>query len=286
MKTKAHKISRYVETQHTFGGEGGNCIAMALPSFALQAPPQAHGQIILPAPDFGDAPDSINNHPNVATNTAYPGVPGRFPTVWDGTLPFGAAGPKHLNPIWFFWAMSSGEADADLAPDSDGRLNILDGGADNSDNDKFDDGWLNPNVRLHNCTVVPLKVRISRSIALFRRRHVSQRLVRWQPRWRLGRPDTCPFDPLDELPIGTPDALVTYTHAFKRLRVDRAKPTHQYARHPCGGPSRFHHLHQAGDEYHTGDSRIGCASTLSGQVCRQPRSIVLSGSCRCRMGVA
>ena len=138
-------------------------LVIALPALGIGSPLAAQGQVIVPLPDFGDAPDSVNNHPGVAVNTAYPGVPGRFPTVWDGTLPFGAAGPKHTNPNRVFLGITStGETDADLAPDSDGVLNILNGGLDNSDNDLGDDGWLNKTVRLSNCSVVPLKVRISR----------------------------------------------------------------------------------------------------------------------------
>ena len=137
-------------------------VAIALPSIGKTLP-QAHAQVPPTLPDFGDAPDSVNNHPGVAVNTAYPGVPGRFPTVWEGTLPFGAAGPKHINPNRVFLGLTStGETDADLAPDADGVLNILHGGLDNSDNDLGDDGWLNKGVRLKNCSVVPLKVRISR----------------------------------------------------------------------------------------------------------------------------
>ena len=95
-------------------------LAIALPSFNLRPPSPAHGQVVVTLPDFGDAPDSITNHPNVATNSAYPGVAGNFPTVWEGTLPFGAAGPKHIEPQKVFLGLAvSGEQDADLA-----RINV------------------------------------------------------------------------------------------------------------------------------------------------------------------
>jgi plastocyanin len=139
--------------------------AIALPAIG-NTPPIARAQVQPPLADFGDAPDSGSNHAGVATNTAYPGVPGNFPTVWDGTNGFGAAGPRHNNPTRIFLGDSStGETDADLAPDDDGVLNILHGGLDNSDNDLGDDGWRNKKVALKNCTVVPLKVRISRDAA-------------------------------------------------------------------------------------------------------------------------
>ena len=145
--------------------------ALALAMLSLSAgvrPNLAHGraavpQIIPPLFDLGDAPDSVNNHPGVAVNLAYPGVPGNFPTVWDGATLIAGAGPKHTNSkIAFLGQDISGENDADLAPDADGTLNILNGGVDNSNNDAFDDGWLNPGARFSNCTSVILKVRISR----------------------------------------------------------------------------------------------------------------------------
>ena len=184
-------------------------LAMALPAFGLQSLPQAHGQIIPILADFGDAPDSVNNHPGVAVNTAYPSVSGRFPTVWDGTLALGAAGPKHVNPNAVFLGLAvTGETDADLAPDTDGSLNILNGGADNSDNDKQDDGWLNPTVRLHHCTSVPIKVRVSRAAPV----PVGPMYLNV---WFDGNRDgdwadqgVCPFGPLDDLPLARPMAIV------------------------------------------------------------------------------
>ena len=189
--------------------------AIALPSFGI-ASPQVRAESQATAPqDFGDAPDSINNHPGVATNIAYPGVPGRFPTVWDGTLPFGAAGPKHVQPdLAFLGTAVTGETDADLAPDDDGTLNILNGGADNSNNDKGDDGWLNQGVRFHNCEVVPVKVRISRSIGF------PALQLMYLNAWFDGNRDgdwgdegTCPLidplDPIEGVPLidPTPSAL-------------------------------------------------------------------------------
>ena len=117
--------------------------------------------------DLGDAPDSVNNHAGVAFNTAYPAVAGRFPTVWDGTPAGAGTGPKHLDPYVTFLGLSvSGEVEADQLPDNDGITNILQGGADNSDNDTRDDGWLNPGTRLNNCQTTILKIRVTRGLGV------------------------------------------------------------------------------------------------------------------------
>jgi len=114
--------------------------------------------------DLGDAPDSDNNHPGVAVNTAYPGVPGRFPTVWDGTPAGAGTGPRHdlSSDVVFLGFGVSGENEADRGPDQDGVHNILEGGLDTSNSDTRDDGWLNPLTRMNHCQTTILKVRVSR----------------------------------------------------------------------------------------------------------------------------
>ncbi|RME56549.1 MAG: hypothetical protein D6790_14535, partial [Caldilineae bacterium] len=112
-------------------------------------------------PDLGDAPDSTNHHG--LENPAYPSVPGRFPTVWEGSAP---SGPMHADPYvaWLGKEVSS-EKDADLMPDADGVTNILDNGADKdaSNKDRFDDGWLNlKQTRFIHCEETTLKVRVSK----------------------------------------------------------------------------------------------------------------------------
>ncbi len=96
--------------------------------------------------DLGDAPDSMFNHLGI-TNTAYAGVPGRFPTVWDlpDTAPASAAsGPLHLDPrmAWLGLRVTI-EPEADQGPDQDIGNNILNKGLDVADQDQGDDGWLN-----------------------------------------------------------------------------------------------------------------------------------------------
>ena len=97
-------------------------------------------------PDLGDAPDSTNNHGNMP-NTAYAdtAVPGRFPTVRTGPMP---GGPRHMNATaeGFLGDTITREGEADQGPDADSVNNILDAGADVSDADKGDDGWLNSSV--------------------------------------------------------------------------------------------------------------------------------------------
>ncbi len=118
-----------------------------------------------PAPDAGDAPDSTNHHGVV--NTAYPGVPGNFPTVYQ--VPAGqAAGPRHDNVTLqaFLGNFISREREADAGPDSDGPNNILRNAAgviaDVADRDRGDDGWRNRNIRFYNCLKQTLKIRVSR----------------------------------------------------------------------------------------------------------------------------
>ncbi len=129
------------------------------------------------APDLGDAPDSTNHH-NIP-NWAYPGIPGRFPTVWaiTPTMPLTApaSGPIHFNKdVFWLGDMVTGEEEADIGPDQDGINNILRNGviADPllADNDRGDDGWLNRNSAgdlssavLPDCRQTTLRVRVSRS---------------------------------------------------------------------------------------------------------------------------
>ena len=118
--------------------------------------------------DFGDAPDSDNNHWGVP-NTAYTstGVLGHYPTVWDGTPAGSGAGPNHRRPnvVWLGRQVTFPEKDADLMPDPDGTSNILQGGVDLSNMDKADDGWVNPGtVSFVDCRPNTLQVRITRSL--------------------------------------------------------------------------------------------------------------------------
>ncbi len=123
-----------------------------------------------PHADLGDAPDSTNHH--ALSNTAYAGVPGRFPTVFEGTPAGEGRGPIHLNPrvVWLGDRVSL-ENEADTGPDQEMDAggnpvnNILAKGADNADNDRGDDGWLNRDVPLPNCQEAILKVRVRKDPA-------------------------------------------------------------------------------------------------------------------------
>jgi plastocyanin len=115
-------------------------------------------------PDLGDAPDSTN--PLGITNTAYPGVAGNFPTVWAGTPITQPAGPRHANLTGegILGDYVSRENEAYTGPDEDGVNNILDGGADNANNDRGDDGWRNRNTAtFDNCTQTTLTIRVSKA---------------------------------------------------------------------------------------------------------------------------
>ncbi len=125
---------------------------------SVSAPPEEEK----PRPDLGDAPDSSNHH-GIA-NTAYPGVNGRFPTVWD--VPAGQpAGPRHANQTMeaFLGDHLSRENEADGGPDQDGRNNILDGATDNANNDRGDDGWRNRNASFNHCRSTTLTVRVRKA---------------------------------------------------------------------------------------------------------------------------
>ncbi|MEO7703905.1 MAG: carboxypeptidase regulatory-like domain-containing protein [Thermoflexales bacterium] len=121
--------------------------------------------------DLGDAPDSRNHFsPTVYANTAYnfpATVLGAFPTTFDpATAPVAQGpGPKHLS-IAHAWLGPNvtAESEADLGPDADGVNNILNGGADVSNWDKGDDGWLNQNAVFADCQTTDLVVRVSRSL--------------------------------------------------------------------------------------------------------------------------
>jgi hypothetical protein len=117
-----------------------------LPAFALAQPPAA------PPWDLGDAPDNTNHFGTVYL--AYPGTPGRFPTVFDPATGI-PQGPLHQNPVPNGWlgAGISGERDADLMPDADGITNLNPGTA-TPNLDRFDDGVppVNPNgINLPQC---------------------------------------------------------------------------------------------------------------------------------------
>jgi len=123
-------------------------------------------------PDLGDAPDSTFNHHNL-TNMAYiidgtanitANIAGNFPTVWEPApgAPDGTpSGPLHadLSHIWL-GNHASAEIEADIGPDQDGLNNILANGADNANNDRADDGWLNKNIPLADCHEATLSVRV------------------------------------------------------------------------------------------------------------------------------
>jgi uncharacterized repeat protein (TIGR01451 family) len=120
-----------------------------------------------PAPECGDAPDSTNHHG--APNTAYPGVPGNFPTVYQ--VPAGQiAGPFHANATLeaFLGNFISREPEADQGPDGDGRNNILRTAAgaivDIANQDFADDGLRDRNIRYYNCLKQTVTVRVSRPI--------------------------------------------------------------------------------------------------------------------------
>jgi len=121
-----------------------------------------------PHADLGDAPDSTNHHS--MDNTAYSGVPGRFPTVFADTPAGEGNGPIHLDPrvVWLGDKVSL-ENEADTGPDQEMDAggnpinNILAKGGDNADNDRADDGWLNRDVPLPDCQEATLKVRVRKS---------------------------------------------------------------------------------------------------------------------------
>jgi plastocyanin len=127
-------------------------------------PPQEDTKI-----DLGDAPDSVQNHwPNSPQNTAYvaPATQGRYPTVWNSAAPgTDPSGPRHRNQQLRGW-LGNGitwETEADINPDQDIVNNIKTAGADSSNRDVADDGWLNPFTNFPNCGVTTLRVRVRRS---------------------------------------------------------------------------------------------------------------------------
>ncbi len=120
-----------------------------------------------PRTDLGDAPDSTNHHGIV--NTAYVGVPGQFPTVWN--MAGQPAGPRHVNASLegFLGNFMSREGEADLGPDQDLPNNILRNAAgaifDFANQDRGDDGWRNRNIRFFHCQEQTLRVRVSKAPA-------------------------------------------------------------------------------------------------------------------------
>lgn len=115
-------------------------------------------------PDSGDAPDSSNTLGLV--NSVYSGVPGNFPTVWNGTPAGQAAGPRHANltPAGLLGDYRSREIEADSGNDEDGRNNILNGGLDNANNDRGDDGWRNRTATFPHCQQTTLRIRVSKPL--------------------------------------------------------------------------------------------------------------------------
>jgi alpha-tubulin suppressor-like RCC1 family protein len=103
--------------------------------------------------ESGDAPGSTAAGQDIA---AYPGVPGRFPSLDDG----GIYGPKHANPLRYYLGDATSvdaPVDADGVPNVDmvNRVANLDTG---------DDGWLNGRdiLRFDDCQTVTLRIRIRR----------------------------------------------------------------------------------------------------------------------------
>ena len=98
--------------------------------------------------DLGDAPDGTNH--SGLSMTAYLGIPGNFPTVFDPAtgLP---QGPRHSFPKADAWLGPnvSNENDADLLPDMDGLTNI-DPPNNAADRDFYDDGIRFP-ISLPHC---------------------------------------------------------------------------------------------------------------------------------------
>jgi hypothetical protein len=120
-----------------------------------------------PVRDLGDAPDRTNHYG--VPNTAYPGVPGNFPTVYQ--VPAGqAAGPRHENATLqaLLGNFITGEQEADAGPDSDGRNNILRNAAgaivDVANLDDAEDGWRDRNIRFNHCLHQTVTVRVSRPL--------------------------------------------------------------------------------------------------------------------------
>jgi plastocyanin len=119
-----------------------------------------------PRPDLGDAPDSDSNHVGI-NNTAYAdGTLGHFPTVHQGTPNNEGAGPRHNNVTLeaILGEVITREGEADTGPDQDnGHNNILDGGADNANNDRGDDGWRNRTATFEHCRPTTLVVRVRKA---------------------------------------------------------------------------------------------------------------------------
>ncbi|MFQ5857048.1 MAG: GEVED domain-containing protein, partial [Anaerolineae bacterium] len=122
---------------------------------------EVHTRIV--CPDLGDAPDSSNHHG--ASMTTYPGnVPANFPTVFDAAtgLP---QGPRHLLSTQDAWlgprdAPPTGERDADLMPDEDGRPNIYP--PDNkADQDEHDNGVFRKEMNLQHCEPATFKYEVT-----------------------------------------------------------------------------------------------------------------------------
>jgi uncharacterized repeat protein (TIGR01451 family) len=176
-------------------------VALSLSSF------QAFAQQPIELADFGDAPDSVSNHVGI-DNTAYPGVRGLFPSVWEGTPAGEGSGPRHANPhvVWLGDNVTD-ETDADILPDSDGITNILDGGADNANNDRADDGWLNASYTLFpDCRGTMLKIRVSKTPGAQTGRMYLNVWFDGDRNGQWGERKQCPSDPNSD--------LVTFAHEW------------------------------------------------------------------------
>ncbi|MBC8078202.1 MAG: DNRLRE domain-containing protein, partial [Chloroflexales bacterium] len=150
------------DSKETCPVTNATCIPPTL-AITYSTPPPAGAR-----PDLGDAPDS-SNHVGIA-NTAYIGVNGSFPTVWSGTPANQPAGPRHENLTGegILGNFLSRENEADGGPDEDTLNNILDGGADNANNDRGDDGWRNRTASFNHCERTTLDVRVSKAPAATR----------------------------------------------------------------------------------------------------------------------
>lgn len=117
--------------------------------------------LVLACRDLGDAPDSTNHYG--LDMTAYAGVNGQYPTVFDVTAP--ERGPMHLipQPIHLGRGVTA-EREADIGFDADG-INNLRPQDDRPDLDRRDDGIDYKNLGLNHCEENRMEVRVSISPA-------------------------------------------------------------------------------------------------------------------------
>lgn len=138
-----------------------NVAKVVTPEGVTQASEEVYTYLL--CPDLGDAPDSTNHH-GVGMTTYPTVVTATFPTVFDSAT--GAPpGPIHWQPTQDSWLgprrlPPSGEKDADLMPDQDGRTNIWP--PDNkADRDERDNGLIRDNLDLPHCRLTTLTYRVT-----------------------------------------------------------------------------------------------------------------------------